>query len=106
MNLSWLKNKKSHNIQNQKHKKAVNGGVGGTHRPPFLISLNIYLISLFPFTKLLNLYIYLISFPQISIKMDLDNAAALLPYRSLFIQGLDCCVPMLLLATFQKEILK
>lgn len=81
-------------------------GGGTTHRPPFLISLNIYLISLFPFIKLLNTCIYLISLPQASIRMALDNAAALLPYQNLFIQGLDCCVPMLLLATFQKETLK
>lgn len=38
--------------------------------------------------------------------MELDNAVVLLPYQRLFLQGLDCCVPMLLFATFQKETLK
>lgn len=49
---------------------------------------------------------YLISFHQTSVKMDLDNAVVLLPYQRLLMQGLDCCVRMLLLGTFQKETLK
>lgn len=50
-------------------------GWGGL--PPFIISLSIYLISLFHFIKYLKIYIYLISFHQTSIKMDLDNAVVL-----------------------------
>lgn len=49
-------------------------------RPPFMISINIYLISLFHFINYLNIYIYLISFHQTSVKMDLDKAVVLLPY--------------------------
>lgn len=71
-----------------------------------MISLNIYLISVFHFIKHLSKYIYLISFHQTSVKMALDNTVVLLPYHRLFTQGLDCCVPMLLLGTFQKETLK